>query len=476
MVRSFEFVWNYGCFSNNAQPSHTLAQTRHNRGHGRLHPPRLADVPGRLHFASLRNRSFSAKSPSRKRRLDKSLLKSHKLCKPRSLQLAYLAAQADSLCFYSLPAKIQQTHFSEEERFYIHQAYHQNVFLHTPDQTLYRLEKERQTFRSLSSRTSQSTFPTSQTSTLYFDSDGSSDSDEDSSENMDDSLYDSFRWLDEDADLDLTLDGYQGPIAGATAKAPPRRRPSFRRTMSFNTVQLGRKPPLAITHRRIPSLSRLSHTSSPLAKTTSRTSISRPPSRQPSTRYVPRSSISTIDPSAQYYQDPEARLKLRVFLASPQKFDEAIEYGFPALDKENQPPKQSPVEEKSKPLEFTGTFLDDDDVSISEDNDNEDQPTHSRLSNELRENSPKSAALCNGQWQPWTPSQSGPRLVSGNREMTLKMTLTRPDLRTESSTPSSVESPQKETSGDSGPGVSESEVDDEGAMKKMWRRLWKPKS
>lgn len=430
----------------------------------------MADVPGRL-----RNRSFSANSPSRKRRLDKSLLKSHKLCKPRSLQLAYLAAQADSQCFYSLPAKIQQTHFSEEERFYIHQAYRQKAFFHTPDQTFYRREKERQAFRSLTRRPSQSTFPTSQTSTLYFDSDGS-DSDEDPSDNMDDSLYDSFRWLDEDADLDLTLDGYQGPLTGATAKAPSRRRPSFRRTMSFNTVQPSRKPPLAITHRRIPSLSRLSHTSSPLAKTTSRTSTPRPPSRQPSTHYVPRSSISSIDPSAQYYQDPEARLKLRVFLASPQKFDEAIEYGFPALDKENQPPKQSTVEEKWKPPEFTGTFLDDDDVSISEDNNDEDWPTPSRLSDELRENSPKSAALCNGQWQPWTTSQTAPRLVSGNREMTLKMTLTRPDLRTESSPPSSVESPQKETSGDSGPGFSESEVDDQGAMKKMWRRLWKQKS
>lgn len=430
-------------------------------------------MPGRLHFAPLRSRSSSApvNSPSRRRRLDKPLHRSHKLCKPRSLRLAFLAAQADSQCFYSLPAKIQQSQFSEEERFLIRQAYRQNIVFGAAHQSLHRPENEPRTPRSLTSQPSQSTF---QASTLYFDSSDSSDSDDDSSENMDDSLYDSFRWLDDDAELDLTLDGYQG-LGGHTARPPPRRRPSFRRTMTFNTVQFGRKAPLAITHRRIPSLSRISQGPSPLTKTTSRTSTSRPPSRQPSTHYVSRSSISTIDPSAQYYQDPEARLKLRVYLASPQKFDEAIQFGFPALDKENRSPKQSPVEEKQKPLEFTGTFLEDDDVSLYGDNDDKDQPNRSRLSKDMEDISPTSAGLCDGQWQPWTP-QSGPRQVSGNREMTMKMTLTRPDLRTELSTPSTVGSSWKENSGDAGLQASEPDSDDQGTMKKMWRRLWKQKA
>jgi len=40
--------------------------------------------------------------------------------------------------------------------------------------------------------------------------------------------------------------------------------------------------------------------------------------------------INSTDTDAAYYQDPEARLKLRVYLAFPQKFDEAVEFGFPS--------------------------------------------------------------------------------------------------------------------------------------------------
>lgn len=48
-----------------------------------------------------------------------------------------------------------------------------------------------------------------------------------------------------------------------------------------------------------------------------------------------RSDIGAYDdPNASHWQDPDARLKLRVYLASPQKFDEAIEFGFPSLDRE----------------------------------------------------------------------------------------------------------------------------------------------
>ncbi|KAF1809626.1 hypothetical protein P152DRAFT_451823 [Eremomyces bilateralis CBS 781.70] len=42
------------------------------------------------------------------------------------------------------------------------------------------------------------------------------------------------------------------------------------------------------------------------------------------------------DATALHYQDPEARMKLRQYLASPQKFDEAIEFGFPASAANNE--------------------------------------------------------------------------------------------------------------------------------------------
>jgi hypothetical protein len=45
----------------------------------------------------------------------------------------------------------------------------------------------------------------------------------------------------------------------------------------------------------------------------------------------PSVDTSVIDPDALYYQSPEARTKLRQYLASPQKFDEALTYGFPAV-------------------------------------------------------------------------------------------------------------------------------------------------
>ncbi|KAJ6190084.1 hypothetical protein N7519_000105 [Penicillium mononematosum] len=56
--------------------------------------------------------SRGLRTGSRKRGLEKRSSPSKKLRKPGSLQLAYLAAQADSQCFHSLPAKIQQKLFS----------------------------------------------------------------------------------------------------------------------------------------------------------------------------------------------------------------------------------------------------------------------------------------------------------------------------------------------------------------------------
>ncbi|RMJ27507.1 hypothetical protein PHISP_01636 [Aspergillus sp. HF37] len=429
---------------------------------------RVADGSGRLHLGALRSRPV-ATSGNREDSLENSPRNSRKLCKPRSLQLAYLAAQADSQCFHSLPAKIQQKHFSEEERLRFRQAYHRFV-LDAADRRRYRARRDPQASSpSLHSKPSQSTVPLSQASTLYFGSDKDDAA-------MDDSLYDSFRWLDEDADLDLTLGRYHAQNFNTMPKLPTRRRPSFRRTMSFNSVNLGRKPSSAVRHRRFPSLARASH-APPSSNTLSRASTSRPPSDND----VPRSSTSSVEPAAQYYQDPEARLKLRVFLSSPQKFDEALRFGFPALEnKESRSPEPQPPEEvetNPEPQEFTGTFLDvDDDRSAfgggDKDEPEPNQPSDLRLSNDVKK-SPVRPTICAEHWQP-PGTQDGP----GTREMTLKMTLTRPDLRTESSTPSPVENNLKDAdlpAGDGGNRFPELEPDDQGTMKKMWRKLLRQK-
>lgn len=54
-----------------------------------------------------------------------------------------------------------------------------------------------------------------------------------------------------------------------------------------------------------------------------------PPLPQPN---VVREKETTPTPSSRYYGDSNARSKLRAFLASPEKFDEAIEFGFPSID------------------------------------------------------------------------------------------------------------------------------------------------
>lgn len=422
-----------------------------------------------------------------------------------SLQLAYLSAQVDSQCFQSLPPKVQQKFFSPEERAYLRQVYRDSVIFDSADQAVYRLEqKKKQTHPSCESLPSDTTTTDlSQTSTLYIESsdsdwdteaepdDDDDDDDEDDDEEMDSSLNDSFRWLDGDGDLDLRLDDYHAHVANANPvpKQPPRRKPSFRRTMSFSANRQARKAASSISNCAVPSSSQSSTVPSSLANIVGRTSTSRPPSGyQRPTMHAPRSSTSSIDPAAQYYQDPEARLKLRVYLASPQKFDEAIEFGFPALNDGKDDNTLSECPERvseglasPKVQKLTGTFFDDANGTVHGSTD-KNRRKSSRLSTVAKapqtlKNPPNKRQTCTAAPPPAL------RRVPGNREMTLKMTLTRPDLREQSSpsvSPTSAEDPLKPEElppvTDSYPDIwDESDSEQQNVMKKMWRRLRKPK-
>jgi hypothetical protein len=74
-------------------------------------------------------------------------------------------------------------------------------------------------------------------------------------------------------------------------------------------------------------------------------------------------------------------------------------------------------------------------------------------------------------------SKGGLQRLPGNREMTLKMTLTRPDLRTESPTPSQKshqEDPLQLAAlppADRSQHIWDSDLDEQGMVKKMWRKL-----
>lgn len=396
---------------------------------------------------------------SRKRGREKRSSLSPKLRKPGSLQLAYLAAQADSQCFHALPAKVQQKLFSAEERLRL-KAYRHSLIYDAADEA-YRRDSTR---KHSSDSPSQATLPVAQPFTAFY-----SDSESDDP-NMDQSFHDSFRWLDDDGDLDLSLDEYHAHVAEAATKK--KSRPSFRRSLSFSTQ---RRRPLEITPipAGLPSVSQ----SQPITPLSNRHSESRQSFHR--FQHCPKSSTSSIDPSAQYYQDPDARLKLRVYLASPQKFDEAIEFGFPSLDpnKENIAPE--PVSPKPTLVNSDfGTFFEDDDGTMvgSPGGSVKNEPAPSPVGSLYREAPRSSVESSRRQRQSWLPSIKGaPQRLPGNREMTLKMTLTRPDLRTDSPTPSKEkEDPLRLADlppADHSQSIWDSDVDDRGVVRKMWRKL-----
>ncbi|KAE8158173.1 hypothetical protein BDV40DRAFT_304462 [Aspergillus tamarii] len=435
---------------------------------------RLAKVPRRLPFCIPQGRSYPTSSitsliKNRKRRPHKSSFPNttKKLRKVDSLQLAHLAFDVDSRCFHSLPPKIQQKLFSKEEQNWFHRTQFEAWFFNATGEAPYPLEKARRSRHQPPEiqSTDKNSIATSQSSTLYFDF---SDSDLSSDTDMDNSLYDNFRWFEEDGDLDLRLDEYHAHVAKSMPNLPPRRRPSFRTALSFNPDASTRKLTSAVSRQKAQSVRRSSTFPTAPMNITARSSNSRPSSSQ-SQAHISRSSTSSIDPSAQYYQDPEARLKLRVYLASPQNFDEAVEFGFPAQNNE----RTMPAERKTKRQMFTGTFLDDEDSPFSDERCDK-RMNVARLS--YVHNSRSSDCGCpNPRHQSWLlPLRPSKQQHAGsNREMTLKMTLTRPDLRT--TVPPPRVDPQRLPLEDSGSHIWEYSEDGQGLMKKMWRKFRKQK-
>ncbi|KAL2003316.1 hypothetical protein VTN02DRAFT_4329 [Thermoascus thermophilus] len=456
-----------------------LAQNDHNHGHDYRFA--LSGVIARkanlLHPRKFRTVNSCARTRSRQ----KQNYSPRRLRKPESLQVAYLAAQADSQWFHSLPQKIQQTHFSREEQIRFHHGgLCGSVILDAADEIFYRLGHQRRASPSPRASPAHATVMSSSASVATSES---SDSPADSATDMGElrrSFYDSFRWLDGDGDLDLSLDDYHSHAVDTVPppKQPHRRKPSFRRTLSFTTsMHLGRHSISSLNHRI--STSSQSNASSSFGPQTNRFSLSRPVSGTRTPRHAAHRSTSSIDPSAQYYQDPEARLKLRVYLASPQKFDEAIEFGFPSLDdKENvHHPMRPSGEPRRRAHESGHTFLDDndDDDPLSV---HESPPTDGRDQGDEEDDlgGPRTRKSS----KPLQPLSTCAQGSGRNREMTLKMTLTRPDLRT---TDSFTTSPSVKDLDDDPlkladlPPVDEnshpwdSSSGERGMVKKMWRKI-----
>ncbi|KAK3996131.1 hypothetical protein QBC44DRAFT_232502 [Cladorrhinum sp. PSN332] len=262
------------------------------------------------------------------------------------------------------------------------------------------------------------------------------------------SFYDSFRWLDEDEDLDLRLflDDYH---ANLREGLPPnsKQRPSFRRHLSISKLPFGRS---SVSSSR-PGTNHAA--TSPTTRVQTPTNSGSSPAVQQHSRrksrtlslitskHAPQQSITAFDPAAAHYQDPEARLKLRVYLASPQKFDEAVEFGFPSADVLSPTAPQGLVDDTPNMGSFLVDGDDDDNASLNSDDSSLGDPDSPKTP-EAFENKPgglrppqfgaAAPADPNHARDVITnlPEESGyPQAPASSREMTLRMTLTRPDLR-----------------------------------------------
>jgi hypothetical protein len=163
-----------------------------------------------------------------------------------------------------------------------------------------------------------------------------------------------------------------------------------------------------------------------------------------------------VDPAAAHYKDPDARKKLRQYLASPQKFDEAVEFGFPSQSQS--PPVVDPDPFKSSRStsgndaqnflkEDTIEFIDRYDDPDSDEDDTgsdgglESPLTPASIDDIFHESRLYGSSIFAGIDSSDLPSlnfnfdQDVCPLVKlpldplANREMTLRMTLTRADLR-----------------------------------------------
>ncbi|KAI0489558.1 hypothetical protein F4859DRAFT_156279 [Xylaria cf. heliscus] len=247
-------------------------------------------------------------------------------------------------------------------------------------------------------------------------------------------ISDSFSWLDEDDDLDLrlTFDDYHTDLKPrpATTTGPPS---LFRRRLSVNKLSFGRssvssrpdtKDSSCTEHAPIPAHSR---------RKSRALSLITP-------KHGPQPSIVSIDADAAHYQDPDARHKLRAYLASPQKFDEALQFGFPA-NTDHSVMLSGALPRRSRSFsrglfmassEKLKTFLADDHSSIySEETsipDSESPRTPHTPETQPQGIKPFNLPSHNDAFASNLTAGYGQGLIA-SREMTLRMTLTRPDLR-----------------------------------------------
>ncbi|EXF83247.1 mucin [Colletotrichum fioriniae PJ7] len=373
--------------------------------------------------------------------------------KRRPSRRANFRASTSSSVYVRLPDKIRKRHLTTEEQIVASRNRRHDIILDPADEAIYKVRRRASSLivqdelwsptLSVRPSTMESRRPSQDTRKQMPKSEEKKSPEV---QKKRDSFYDSFRWLEEDDDLDLRLhlDDYHANLREDLPANSKQRRPSFRRHLSISKIPFGRNSlstnrpgttPAGASHPTTPLFS-----SSPISPQTSSPGHGRRRSRALSLispKHSPQDTVAAFDPEAAHYQDPEARLKLRVYLASPQKFDEAIEFGFPSKEamvttKPGKDVKQLKHRQSKAALvdesENLRTFLADDRSSIFSDDGSLDSDSpktpHTVEMTALRPPPIKSDQLHSPK-----PSTEYARMPAEAREMTLRMTLTRPDLR-----------------------------------------------
>ncbi|KAI1499630.1 hypothetical protein F5X99DRAFT_269968 [Biscogniauxia marginata] len=346
-------------------------------------------------------------------------------------------ALLESLSLAKLPAKIREKHLTREEQLLVAKQLRESVILDAADEAFYKIGR-RASPQTYTPTLSSSTRPSSMASIP-------SDKQLPGLDETHDALYDSFRWLDEDEDLDLSLaiDDYHANLKEPMhLPSPDPPAPSFRRRLSISKMPFGRS---SMSSSRPATKDATCSPGTPTPSSVAYPQHVRRKSRAFSLmapKHESQTSVASFDPAAVHYQDPEARLKLRVYLASPQKFDEAVEFGFPSNDIRAAGPSQgapgpgrgflhtmlSPDSENFK------TFLEDDQSSTYSEDASMPDP-ESPKTPDTPENNPQMMRPLRfpGDSDDHPHRSREPegytQAPAASREFTLRMTLTRPDLR-----------------------------------------------
>lgn len=349
----------------------------------------------------------------------------------------------EAVWFMSLPDKVRRGHFTREEQILI-RAQCELALLNAPQEVLWTIEAQhastqyRQSISPTTRRHSSSTAAESLPDLLEDDSD-------------DDGSIPDFDVVD----LYTSQSRSCGAVKEAAVLPTPNRFNPHEACLDSPTGSSFSGP----TIQRPTSSSALSTPAQPLLHKTRRRSIT-----LPGRRHARLDSTSTADPSpppTQYLKDPEARSRLRQYLSSPEKFDEALEFGFaktvtprrpsqPTLHAHNRP--DSLATHNLATTEFLHTSDNDDDASDVEGGDeasdssasDPDWPITPRIAAQALRfaSSSRSSTSTSGS----SSSYRTPRAFSGSqggyqsrnfsvpleledRDMTLRLTLTRPELR-----------------------------------------------